>query len=162
MRRLPIYICIDTSGSMRGEAIESLRNGIQILISSLRLDPYALECAHICLITFGTFPKEEFPLTPLMDVMLPSTFICEGGCCLGAALEYVAYAVRRDGILDNRGSKGDYAPILLIITDSKPNDSLAYEAVIPVIQSLGFSSIVVYATGLKVDIASLRLYYPIY
>ena len=45
MRRLPVYILIDTSGSMHGEPIEAVRNGLQVLISSLRQDPYALETA---------------------------------------------------------------------------------------------------------------------
>ena len=30
MRRLPVYLLVDTSGSMMGEAIESVRNGLQM------------------------------------------------------------------------------------------------------------------------------------
>lgn len=47
MRRLPVYLVIDTSGSMTGEPIEAVKNGIQMLISTLRQDPYALETAYI-------------------------------------------------------------------------------------------------------------------
>ena len=36
-RRLLTYICIDTSGSMRGEPIEAGNNGLQSLLSSLRV-----------------------------------------------------------------------------------------------------------------------------
>ena len=45
MRRLPVYLVIDTSGSMYGESIESVKNGIDLLVSSLRQDPHALETA---------------------------------------------------------------------------------------------------------------------
>ena len=38
MRRLPVYLLIDTSGSMRGEAIASVNVGLNALISSLRKD----------------------------------------------------------------------------------------------------------------------------
>ena len=41
MRRLPVYLLVDTSGSMHGEAIEAVRNGLQVLVSALRQDPYA-------------------------------------------------------------------------------------------------------------------------
>ncbi|MFC2407123.1 MAG: tellurium resistance protein TerY, partial [Cardiobacterium sp.] len=35
-RRLLTYICIDTSGSMRGEPIEAVNTGLQALLASLR------------------------------------------------------------------------------------------------------------------------------
>ena len=47
MRRLPVYLLLDTSGSMMGEPIEAVKNGVEILVSSLRQDPYALETAHL-------------------------------------------------------------------------------------------------------------------
>ena len=47
MRRLPVYLLVDTSGSMHGEAIEAVRNGLQVLVSALRQDPYALETAYL-------------------------------------------------------------------------------------------------------------------
>ena len=51
MRRLPVYLLLDTSGSMYGEPIEAVKNGVQTLISTLRSDPYALETAYISIIT---------------------------------------------------------------------------------------------------------------
>ena len=43
MRRLPVYLLIDTSGSMKGEPIESVKVGLEALVSSLRTNPYALD-----------------------------------------------------------------------------------------------------------------------
>ncbi|MFT6974643.1 MAG: hypothetical protein ACJA0E_000631 [Bermanella sp.] len=34
MRRLPVYLLLDTSGSMYGEPIESVTNGLETLLSS--------------------------------------------------------------------------------------------------------------------------------
>ena len=45
MRKLPVYLLLDTSGSMYGEPIEAVKNGVQVLVSTLRQDPYALETA---------------------------------------------------------------------------------------------------------------------
>ena len=51
-RRLPVYLLIDTSGSMRGEPIESVKVGIEAMLSTLRTDPYALDTVSISIITF--------------------------------------------------------------------------------------------------------------
>ena len=58
MRRLPVYILLDTSGSMHGEPIEAVKNGMQILLSTLRQDPYALETAYLSLIAFDSHAKQ--------------------------------------------------------------------------------------------------------
>ena len=52
MRRLPVYLVLDVSGSMHGEKIEAVRNGMQMLVSTLRTDPYALETAYLSVIVF--------------------------------------------------------------------------------------------------------------
>lgn len=47
MRRLPIYLLLDTSSSMSGEPITAVQNGLDLLVSTLRQDPYALETAFL-------------------------------------------------------------------------------------------------------------------
>ncbi|MDR0507517.1 MAG: tellurium resistance protein TerY, partial [Dysgonamonadaceae bacterium] len=53
MRRLPVYILIQTSGAMRGEPIEAIKVGLETMVSSLRQDPFALESVHLSVITFN-------------------------------------------------------------------------------------------------------------
>ncbi|MBD5607396.1 MAG: tellurium resistance protein TerY, partial [Desulfovibrio sp.] len=38
MRRLPVYILLDTSGSMKGEPIESVKAGLAYLLTPFRTD----------------------------------------------------------------------------------------------------------------------------
>ncbi|MDE5869277.1 MAG: VWA domain-containing protein, partial [Muribaculaceae bacterium] len=71
MRRLPVYLLIDTSGSMRGEPIESVKVGLESMLSSLRLDPFALESVNISIITFDRDVKQIIPLTPLDELQIP-------------------------------------------------------------------------------------------
>ena len=52
MRRLPVYLLLDTSGSMKGEPIESVKVGLSTLVSSLRGDPHALDTVHLSLLTY--------------------------------------------------------------------------------------------------------------
>ena len=61
MRRLPVYIVIDISSSMRGESIAAVNNGIDSLVQSLCCDPYALETTCISIITYSTEAKQMFP-----------------------------------------------------------------------------------------------------
>ena len=65
MRRLPVYLLLDCSGSMYGEPIEAVKNGVQVLVSTLRQDPYALETAYLSIITFDSSAKQVTPFTEL-------------------------------------------------------------------------------------------------
>ena len=85
MRRLPVYLLLDTSGSMSGEPIESVKNGMQVLISTLRQDPYALETAFLSIITFDTTARQIVPLTELSAFQMPD-INATGVTALGDAL----------------------------------------------------------------------------
>lgn len=92
MRRLPVYLLLDTSGSMYGEPIEAVKNGVQTLISTLRGDPYALETAYISIITFNSVAQQVTPLTELSAFQQPQ--IEASGCtALGEALTLLAQKV---------------------------------------------------------------------
>ena len=139
MPRLPIYILIDTSGSMHSGRIGFLKNGLRLLLSSLRQNPYLLDLVYLSIITYNTHAKEILPLTSIEEIVLPE-FTCSGAGCLGAALECVAQTARRNYLT---GGKRDKRPYLYIFTDGKPSDPFVYEAMIPIIKSLGFSIITV-------------------
>ena len=62
MRRLPVYLLLDTSGSMMGEPIESVKNGVQVMVSSLRQNPQAIETAYLSVITFDSSARQIIPL----------------------------------------------------------------------------------------------------
>ena len=61
-RKLPVYLLLDTSGSMTGEPIEAVKNGVQLLVSTLRQDPHALETAYLSIIGFGSSASVLVPL----------------------------------------------------------------------------------------------------
>ena len=79
MRKLPVYLLIDTSGSMQGEPIESVKVGLEAMLSSLRSDPYALETVNISIITFDRDVKQLLPLTPLDNLQMPDITTPESG-----------------------------------------------------------------------------------
>lgn len=157
MRHLPVYILIDTSGSMKGEPIESVKAGLSDMIASLRQDPYALETVCISIITFDRQVKQILPLTELADMQIPAIVTPDTGpTFLGAALEILCQRAEAEVQKGTAEQKGDWRPLLFILTDGKPSDLQAYENVIPKVKSLNFASIVACAAGPKAKTEPLQ------
>ena len=130
-RRLPVYILIDTSGSMKGEPIESVKVGLADMIATLRLDPYALETACISIITYNSEVKQILPLTPLEDLQLPDIAVPESGATfMGAALNLLCERYDAEVNTGSKEQKGDWMPLLFVLTDGKPSDLQAYNEAI--------------------------------
>ena len=123
MRRLPVFFLIDDSGSMLGEPIEAVRTGVQTMLSSLRQDPYALETAHISVITFNESARTVVPLTELVSIQAPE-FKASGQTAMGAALTELAQAIERDVRKSSPDQKGDWKPLVFLLTDGSPTDNL--------------------------------------
>ncbi len=123
MRKLPVYLLLDTSGSMFGEPIEAVKNGVQVLVNTLRQDPYALETAYISIITFDSSAQQVVPLTELSSLQVPE--LNASGCtALGEALELVAKKVDTEVTKTTQSVKGDWKPLVFIMTDGEPTDSV--------------------------------------
>lgn len=149
-RRLPVFLLLDTSGSMRGEPIQAVDNGLRVLISALRQDPYALESVHVCLITFDIEARELLPLTPLDQVQIPEITVPQSGATfLGAALELLVSKVDGEVVKTAEGVKGDWRPLVFIMTDGSPSDIQAYREAVPKIKARNFGNIVACAAGPK-------------
>ncbi|MBP5639749.1 MAG: VWA domain-containing protein [Victivallales bacterium] len=121
MRRLPVYLLVDVSGSMHGEPIESVKNGLQMLVAALRKDPQALETAYLSVITFGSNAQQVIPLTELASFNMPE--ISAGGCTvLGEALKLVCKCRDNEVTKTTATQKGDWRPMVFILTDGVPTD----------------------------------------
>lgn len=149
MRRLPVYMLLDTSGSMLGEPMESVKSGIQAMLGGLRQDPHALESLHLSIITFNNEVKVVLPLTSLETLQMPEIEKPYGGTNLGAALELLYERVGKEVRRSSGEEKGDWKPILFIMTDGSPSDTMVYKNAIPRVKSLGFATIVACAAGPK-------------
>ena len=123
MRRLPVYLLLDCSGSMYGEPIEAVKNGVQVLGSTLRSDPYALETAYLSIITFDSSAKQIVPLTELAAFQQP-TLNASGCTALGEALSLLASTADKEVVKTTAEIKGDWKPLVFIMTDGEPTDDL--------------------------------------
>ena len=158
MRRLPVYLLIDTSGSMRGESIHAVNVGIQTMLNALRQDPYALESVHISIITYDNEAREFIPLTALEDFQFSDiTVPSSGGTFTGAALECLIKCVDRDIKRSDGDQKGDWRPLVFLMTDGTPSDAYAYGEAIKEVKKRSFGSIIACAVGPKASGKSTSL-----
>lgn len=158
MRRLPVYLLIDTSGSMKGEPIESVKVGIESMLATLRQDPYALETVHISIITFDKDVKTILPLTALDELQLPEITTPDSGPThTGMALEKLCEQVEKEVIVGTQEKKGDWMPLLFIMTDGHPSDIMVYNNVAPKVRQKKFAGIIACAAGMKAKVEPLKL-----
>lgn len=153
MRRLPVYLLVDTSGSMHGEAIEAVRNGLQVMLSALMQDPYALETAYLSVIAFDSSARQLTPLTELTSFQLPN-LQADGMTAMGEALSLLADCIQREVVKGSAEQKGDWKPVVFLLTDGAPTDDL--DRGINAIRQVKTGTFVACAAGPGADTGTLK------
>lgn len=153
MRKLPIYLVLDTSGSMVGEPIEAVKNGVHTLLSTLRQDPYALETAYLSVITFDSTARQVTPLTELLNFK-PPELNATGTTALGEALTLLTTSIEREVQKATTEIKGDWRPLVFIMTDGGPTDD--WRKYLSDFKKARVGVVVACAVGQNADISVLK------
>jgi len=127
-RRLPICFCLDVSGSMAGNPIRQLNDGLSSFFSSIRENDETRASADICIVTFGGTVDIFLPFGKLTkDHSIPkiqaTTSLTPIGEGILTSLELLI--ARKEGY-KNLGIKY-YQPWLVVITDGAPQGNNAIE-----------------------------------
>jgi uncharacterized protein YegL len=132
--------------------------GLETMVASLRQDPFALESVHLSIITFDRDVKQIIPLTELEKLQIPNIQTPESGPThLGAALKLLCQKVDTEVLLSTQNRRGDWMPLLFIMTDGKPSDLQEYNQMIDEVKKRHFASIIACAAGIKADTEPLKL-----
>lgn len=153
MRRLPVYLLLDTSGSMSGEPIEAVKNGVQIMTSSLRQNPQAIETAFISIITFDSAARQIIPLTDLGSFQMKD-IQATGTTAFGEALKLVSSCIKNEVKKTTAESKGDWKPLVFIMTDGIPTDD--FESGVDEFKKCTVGMVVACAAGSGADSSILK------
>jgi len=153
MRRLPIYLVLDVSGSMRGEPIAALNAGVKALVDTLKKDPYALETAFLSVIKFNNTPEQVVPLTEVYAFIQPE-LKAELGTYIGKALKFLEESIEREVVKSTPEQKGDWKPLVFIMSDGRSGDSISKALGTIDRKKLGF--VVACAAGANSNVEALK------
>jgi uncharacterized protein YegL len=142
---------------MMGEPIEAVRNGVQLLASTLRSDPYALETAFISVITFDEEAKQVVPLTELTNFQ-PPTIEAGTTTSLGEALRVTKECIEREVKTTTASARGDWKPLVFIMTDGMPTDD--WQAGLAEFQKASTGMVIACGAGSQVDTSILKQITP--
>ena len=142
---------------MRGEPIESVKVGLETMLSSLRQDPFALESVSISIITFDKEVRQILPLTPLDELQLPEITTPESGPThTGLALKLLCEKVDSEVRSGTSEQKGDWMPLLFIMTDGKPSDIQLYHEMAKEVRKRKWGAIIACAAGMNAKTEPLK------
>jgi len=138
-----VYLVLDTSGSMSGEPIAAVNTGLGVLVGALRQDPHALESVYLSIITFDFSARVLLPLTSLDTINIPDLAAPHASPThMGEALELLGRQFLNERIRTTGDVRGDWAPLVFLMTDGKPSDRAVFDEQCPRIRELGFASII--------------------
>lgn len=121
--RVPVCLCLDTSGSMWGDAINELNEGVKTFYDAIKDDEMTLYAAEVAIITFGgevTCIEDFANVERQTDI--PKLF-ANGGTPMGEAVNTALDLLEKRKEEYKDKGVDYYQPWLVLMTDGKPNGS---------------------------------------
>ena len=122
--RVPVTLCLDTSGSMEGEPIDELTEGVEFFYKSVFDDEIARYSAEISVVTFGNRGVQKVADFGPVEEKPQLHLVAGGATPMGKAV------CDSLDMLENRkqqyqGTGVDYyQPWLVLMTDGMPTDNV--------------------------------------
>lgn len=122
-RHLPVYLLLDTSGSMKGAPIESVRQGLEQFQREAASDPFSREVVKVGVITFASDAQLVTSGLVPISAFQPPALDASGSTRLDLAFKVLLESIDRDVVKAVKGAqKGDWKPAVFVLTDGRPTD----------------------------------------
>jgi uncharacterized protein YegL len=119
--RAPCVLLLDVSGSMRGEPIKQLNEGVVTFKDELTADSLAAKRVEVAIVTFGGGVQTACDFTTVENFR-PPTLTAGGETPMGAALQRGIEMVRMRKDVYKANGVGYFRPWMFLITDGGPTD----------------------------------------
>jgi len=118
--RCPVVLLLDTSGSMSGEPIEELNQGITSFWQSVNQDSLAKLRVELAVVTFGPVRLAQNFSTIIQSK--PPKLTADSDTPMGAAIEYALNLLEERKATYKASSIQYYRPWVFLVTDGAPTD----------------------------------------
>lgn len=121
--RVPVCLILDTSGSMSGDPIEELNNGVELFLEEVKNDEKARWAAEIAIVSFGGVVNVCCDFQSV-DRINFKRFYADGGTPMEeAVMKGIELLESRKNDYKNRGVPY-YQPWMIIMSDGEPTTPL--------------------------------------
>ena len=148
--RVPVCLCLDVSGSMSGEKISELNQGINLFYNAIRDDEVALYSAEISIVTFGTTASCVRDFSSLELQPNAPHLIAWGPTPMGEAVNLAIDLLEKRKNEYKEKGVDYYQPWLVLMTDGEPTDNIS-EAVSKVVNLVNNKKLTVFPIGIGRD-----------
>lgn len=118
---LPVYVLIDTSGSMK-EFEDLLNDSIEELYDSLISSPRVSEFAHVAIVSFNTEAEVVLGVRDLHKISELPVVECGGATYLEGALLLLRRQIDRDVPELRAAGNKVLRPVVFLLTDGRPTN----------------------------------------
>jgi uncharacterized protein YegL len=120
--RCPCVLLLDTSGSMQGERIEALNNGVRAFQADIRQHDLARRRTEVGIVTFGQGGVQKVRDFITAEHFMAPQLTSGGATPMGGAIELALEMVDQRKLIYKRNGILYYRPWIFMITDGEPTD----------------------------------------
>jgi len=121
--RCPCILLLDTSGSMSGNKIDQLNEGLRVFERELKSDSLAAKRVEVAIVTFG--PVQAAQVFVTADAFVAPTLAASGDTPMGAAIEEAVQMVANRKQDYKAAGVQYYRPWIFLMTDGAPTDDVS-------------------------------------
>lgn len=158
--RVPCVLVLDVSGSMQGDPIRQLNEGLVAFKDSLSADSLATKRVEVAIVTFGQDVNVAVDFTTA-EGFHPPTLSVSGMTPMGRAVAMAAEMIDQRKKTYKSNGVAYYRPWMFLITDGGPNDPGWEQAAQSSTADVNAKKYLLFAVGVEqANFETLKLFTP--